>query len=144
MAGPGNTIPKPDSERRRRNAQPDRTVLPAGGFYGPSPDLPPLAGKRRWLKATRMWWEGWRHSPQAASFGATDWLFLLETAMLVDAFHRGDASHAAEIRLRVGKLGATPEDRLRLRMTFGEAEVGTRNAARPPTDDDRRRRLSSA
>jgi hypothetical protein len=28
----------------------------------------------------------------------------------------GEAKHAAEIRLRVGKLAGTPEDRLRLRI----------------------------
>jgi hypothetical protein len=126
--------------------QPDKTVLPADGYYGPSPDLPPLAGKRRWLKVTRVWWEGWRHAPQAATFGATDWLFLLETAVLVESFHRGDSSLASEIRLRVSKLGATPEDRLRLRMVFGEAEVGggEQAAQQPAASGDRWRRALKA
>lgn len=144
MAGPGNTIPKPDDQRRRRNAQPDKTVLPAEGYHGPSPDLPSQVDKQRWLTVTRRWWEGWRHAPQAATFGDTDWLFLLETAVLVDRFYRGDATLAGEIRLRVGKLGATPEDRLRLRMTFGQPEVGGQQVERRDELADLRAKLRPA
>lgn len=151
LAGQGPP-PKPVGHRRRRNAGPDQTVLPAGGYGGPSPDLPPLAGydaegrRLRWLKTTRLWWETWRHAPQAATFGATDWMFLLETAALVERFWRGETNLAGEIRLRCGKLGATPEDRLRLRMTFGQPDVGpgASTRARPGASDDRRRRIMRA
>jgi hypothetical protein len=52
----------------------------------------------------------------AATFIDADWSFLLDTAMLHSQMWQGETKHAAEIRLRVGKLAGTPEDRLRLRM----------------------------
>lgn len=151
MAGQGPP-PNPGAQRRRRNAGPEQTVLPAGGYYGPSPDLPSrwyaVDGREcRWLKITRQWWETWRHAPQAATFAATDWLHLLETALLVERFWRGEVGLAGEIRLRCGKLGATPEDRLRLRMSFGLPEVGSDppvSRTRSSAGSDRRLRIMRA
>ena len=62
----------------------------------------------------------WGESAQAAHFTATDWEFLLETALLHARFWGGEASLAGELRLRVAKFGATPEDRQRLRYEFAE------------------------
>lgn len=140
MAGKGPT-PKPDDQRRRRNAMPDQTVLPAGGFTG---EAPPLAGSRGYLRRTRAWYRTWATSPQAATFIATDWLYLQETAQLVDSFFRGDLKVAAELRLRCAKLGATLEDRMRLRMTLGEAEVGVGAPERSAASADRRQRVLKA
>jgi hypothetical protein len=75
-----------------------------------------------WSPLAVSWWETWKASPQAETFGSTDWLFLLETAVIVNRFWRGDVSVAAEMRLRVAKFGATPEDRARLRMQFAAAD----------------------
>lgn len=133
MAGRG-PAPKPDDQRRRRNAQPDKTILSPEPFQGPSPDLP----RGRWLKRTRDWYEVWRHAPQAAMFGPTEWEFLATTAYVADKLFRGEVSAAAELRLREAKLGATPEDRLRLRIGFDKPEVG---GAEQPTREDRRQRL---
>lgn len=69
---------------------------------------------------TLAWWETWRRSPQAATFTATDWDFLVDTALLHARFWAGDEKVAAELRLRVAKFGATPEDRARLRMQLGD------------------------
>lgn len=71
-----------------------------------------------WPDQTRRWWENWRRSPQAATFTATDWDFLADTALLHASMWRGDTKAAAEVRLRVAAFGATPADRARLRMSI--------------------------
>src|SRR5699024_12788680 len=61
--------------------------------------------------------------PQAEHFGSTDWSFLLDTAILhANLWVNGDTTVLPELRLRVAKFGATPEDRARLRMQFAEAD----------------------
>ena len=77
----------------------------------------------RWPARTVEWWAMWRDSPLAADFTATDWSELLDTAVLHAKFWTGGSiKYAAEIRLRVAKFGATPEDRARLRITFAQAD----------------------
>lgn len=75
-----------------------------------------------WHPRTHAWWEAWRAAPQAKKmFTDPDWDFLLDTAVLHHAmWHLGETRHAAEIRLRVAKFGATYEDRQRLAMTVDE------------------------
>lgn len=75
-----------------------------------------------WPARTREWWQMWADSPLSAEFTSTDWSELLDTAMLHARFWRGDTKLAAELRLRVAKFGATPEDRARLRITFAQAD----------------------
>jgi hypothetical protein len=75
----------------------------------------------------------------AQTFIAADWDFLIDTAMLHTEMWNGNPGLAAEIRLRVGKLAGTPEDRLRLRM---QVETEAKEAAAPRAmNDDRRARL---
>ncbi|MFG2228020.1 hypothetical protein [Streptomyces sp. NPDC048644] len=64
----------------------------------------------------------------------TDWAELEITTRLVDDFYRGNVRLAGEIRQRVGRWGATTEDRARLRMNFDhqaeqEAEQAAQDAA---------------
>lgn len=76
-----------------------------------------------WHPRTRDWWLMWGRSAQAELFTATDWSFLLDTALMHHAmWSRGQWTLAAEVRLRVAKYGATPEDRARLRMQFADAD----------------------
>jgi hypothetical protein len=72
---------------------------------------------------TLAWWETWRNSAQAKTFTQTDWDFLTDTALLHARFWAGDAKVGAELRLRVAKFGATPEDRARLRMQIGKPDA---------------------
>lgn len=129
MAGRG-PAPKDPSKRARRNADPvPLRVIVAEPV--PQPELP--AG-RSWPDATRDWWGMWGASPLSAEFTASDWSFLLDTAVLHAEFWSGKMSVAAELRLRVAKFGATPEDRARLRIQFAQADEaderrGTRKAA---------------
>lgn len=118
MAGRGNTIPKDPANRRRTNKAPEHRVV-ASSTDPVGPDLP---FGIEWADQTRIWWDNWRRSPQAQTFTETDWDFLLDTAMLHTQFWDGDTSVAAEMRLRVAKMGATHGDRQALRIKI-EAEA---------------------
>lgn len=131
MAGRGPS-PK-DPARKARHDSHATTVL-----RHEAAAAPPLPVGLRKIPVVRSWWETWKASPQAEHFGSTDWEFLLETAHLKAAFHEGDMKLAPELRLRVAKFGATPEDRARLRMQFAQADEA--DAKRPPTTSSRERR----
>lgn len=75
-----------------------------------------------WPTMTRRWWKMWGESPLSAEYTETDWSFLLDTAYLHARYWKGDVRVAAELRLRVAKFGATPEDRARLRIQFAVAD----------------------
>lgn len=128
MAGRG-PAPKDPSQRRRRNADPVPTVVVAADGEVRGPELP--AGYD-WPLATREWWETWRSSPQAQTFTDTDWGFLLDTALLHAELWAGNAAVASELRLRVAKFGATPEDRARLRLQVQEPEGAAKPVERKP------------
>jgi hypothetical protein len=97
------------------------------------PDLPdfeiivqvdgyPERRRFEWPGQTRIWWQMWADSPLSSEFTETDWSELLDTALLHARFWNGDHKVAAELRLRVAKFGATPEDRARLRIQFATAD----------------------
>jgi len=135
MAGRG-PAPKDPSTTRRRNAPPTLTVVaPDDVVRGTE-----LPEDLDWPDATLDWWETWRRSPQAQNFTDTDWSFLLDTALLHMALWDGDAGVSAELRLRVAKFGATPEDRARLRLSIGAAPGKSKPApTRTPAARTRRR-----
>jgi hypothetical protein len=119
MAGTG-PAPKDPSKRARTNADP----IPATKLAfvpGEQPELPVLTDGF-WHPMTREWWKVWGDAAQADTFTETDWMVLLETALLHHMFWNGDMKVAGELRLRVAKFGATPEDRARLRMVFADAD----------------------
>lgn len=74
-----------------------------------------------WSPLTLEWWQMWAESALAPDFTATDWSELRDTAFLHSEFWQGNHKLASELRLRTAKFGATPEDRLRLRIQFAEA-----------------------
>lgn len=115
MAGRG-PAPKDPATRRRRNVAPPPTIIEDDDEVR-GPDLPFGVD---WPEATEDWWQTWRTSPQAQTMTKTDWSFLLDTALLHARFWKGDTSVASELRLRVAKFGATPEDRMRLRLQVAE------------------------
>lgn len=85
-----------------------------------------------WPEATRRWWATWGAEPMAADFTATDWDFLLDTALLhAKVWGAGELKLLAELRLRVAKVGATQEDRARLRITYAAADEADQKRGRP-------------
>ena len=144
MAGRG-PAPKDPSKRARRNSDPiplrvlvaeaiEQPELPAGV---PSVDDGELL-MAEWPEQTRTWWQMWADSPLSDDFTSTDWSFLLDTAMLHAAFWRGEIKVAAELRQRVAKFGATPEDRARLRITFAAADEAEEKRPNRPVSRERR------
>lgn len=130
--------PAPKAERSRPNDTARRQaeftkVADDGQVRGP--DLPAYP----WNERTVAWYATWRRSPMAATFIDADWDFLIDTAMLHTQMWDGNPGLAAEIRLRVGKLAGTPEDRLRLRI---QVDTEAKEASTPRSmNDDRRARL---
>lgn len=114
---------KPAGERRRRNkTASEKFEVVTGDGVRRGPDLPDT---HEWPQATLDWWETWRTCELSKKFTKTDWDFLLDTAVLHADFWLGSRSVAPELRLRVAKFGATPEDRARLKVTVGD----------PPSND---------
>lgn len=131
MAGAG-PAPKPPERRAGKAKDPNPTTT-LRAETASQPKLPGKAGD--WPQRTRQWWRMWGQSPQAEHFSSSDWDFLLDTAYLHAAFVQGDLKQAGELRLRVAKFGATPEDRARLRMQFAEADRADGGERRPPSED---------
>ena len=112
------------------------------------PALPPIyetnpsTGKKRrvaWPAETRNWWQMWGDSPLSDDFTSTDWSEMLVTARLHAAVVNGELKYANELRLRVAKFGATPEDRARLRITFAAADEADERRAAPSSSARSRR-----
>lgn len=135
MAGRG-PAPKDPSRRARRNAAPQMTVIE---FTPPgAPDLP---DSMAWCDETVDWWQMWQDSPLSDTFSETDWAFLLDTAILHHMlWTNGDISVLSELRIRVAKFGATPEDRARLRIQFATADQVEAKASRATSSARERRK----
>jgi hypothetical protein len=138
MAGRG-PAPKPAERRARRNADPVPSVVVE---FVPV-EQPKLTARMPngdpWPTQTKRWWRMWRESPLSKLFGATDWSELADTAVLHGLLWSGHVSVAAELRLRVAKFGATPEDRARLRIQFAQADEA--DAKRPAAATPARERF---
>lgn len=129
-------LPKDTLSRPRDQARRDATWTKlAADEQVRGPELP---DGLEWPPETLKWWQTWRESAQAQTFTAVDWSYLTDTAVLHAAFWSGDRSVAPELRLRVAKFGATPVDRLRLRMTVTEPQAPTA-LANPDRPADRRK-----
>lgn len=159
MAGRG---PAPKEKRSRARDTPTRDIIKSdgkvGGFELPDDVLPVLPDdqqidpdnvlREQWHSQTVRWWQNWRESPQASRMlSGPDWDYLLDTALLHHQMWMSggkNSERAAEIRLRVATFGATPADRLRLRLEIEVPEeypVGNGNA-NVTSIDERRKRIA--
>ena len=146
MAGRGPQ-PKDPSKRARRNSEVSGlrviTAEPTRQPNLPVLFFPDEDGKKKrfaWPEITKRWWSMWRDSPLSGEFTATDWSELLDTALLHARFWSGEFKLAGELRLRVAKFGATPQDRARLRIQFAMATEIEDRVAPPTTGSSRDRR----
>lgn len=124
-------IPGPAPKAAGRRARANKDPIPQTILRHEKVQPPKLPAEFDDYPYVLQWWDTWVRSPQADTFGSTDWQVLLETAFLVRAFYDGEYRLGAEIRQRVAKFGATPEDRARLRMQFAQADEA--DAKRPAT-----------
>ena len=139
MAGRGPAPKDPAARVRRNVTEPLTIVAPDGQIHGPE-----LPENFEWPAVTLGWWETWRRSPQAKTFTDTDWSFLVDTAVMHAEFWLGNRSLAAELRLRVAKFGATPEDRMRLKIAVGEPSAPAKPKLQTKATANRRERLLKA
>ncbi|GAA3018261.1 phage terminase small subunit [Streptomyces fulvorobeus] len=122
MAGRGPAPKDPTKRRRRNGADPDTVIITDDEVRGPELPEGVLGADKEgtpyvWHPMTQLWWKTWRESPQASTFTATDWSFLMDTALMHHSmWDKGQWTLAAEVRLRAAKFGATPEDRARLKL----------------------------
>ncbi len=129
--------PKPADQRARRNRDPNP---PLELTYSPAekPTLPATTRdeygrtvKIDWHPQTLDWWLDWCESPQAALFSKSDWRSLVTTAFIADRFYKTHTiAAAAELRQREAAFGATPIDRLRLRMHLLDVDKAEDDAKR--------------
>lgn len=143
MAGRG-PAPKDPRRRQRRNA--DTVAL---RVIEASPDAQPglpdvMPNGDEWPARTLDWWQMWCESPLSPDFTANDWSELLDAAVLHGLVWTGEAKWLPELRLRVAKFGATPDDRARLRITFAQAdEAETKRTPDAPAARSRRGPLTA-
>lgn len=144
----GYTPPKDPAQRVRRNKDPRPTltvaVTPSAGPRELPEDLLPwgadLGERETWHPATLRWWKRWTESPLAERLPEVDWSELEATAVLHHEFMRKRTfTLASELRLRMQKFGATPEDRMRLRILVAVADEKESPAARPAGSAARQR-----
>jgi hypothetical protein len=144
VAGPG-PAPKDPATRRRRNVDPIpiTEISTDGQLCGPELPDGVLPDGETWHARTLAWWDTWRRSEQSRSFLATDWDFLIDTALMHHTmWTRARWEFAGELRLRAGKFGATPEDRMRLRMRV--TDTGPASKPAEPAAPSRYGHLRSA
>jgi len=110
--------------------------VPEVPYEGPSPDLP---DSYEWGPAARAWWESTRRVPHAVLWSASDWMFALETAFVVNEMWSGNVERAAEVRQRSAKLALTREDRLKQRIRYVPASEAPAKPATRPRRSTRRR-----
>lgn len=123
MAGRG-PAPKDPRKRARTNKPPTPLRVlnfePSGAQALPD-DL--LSDDEQWHPATVRWWQRWCDSPISDSWTGVDWSFLEETVVLHHEYMKKRTfTLGSELRLREAKLGATEEDRNRLRITSADAD----------------------
>jgi hypothetical protein len=135
MAGVGRA-PKEVRSRKndtaRREAELTEIELD-GGLYGPELPEGVLPDGASWHPRTVALWKSLRGLPLLKNELDLGWEFLLDTALMHHTmWSKGRWEFASEVRLRLAKFGATPEDRMRLKI-----KVTT------PTDETKRPAASS-
>ena len=115
MAGRG---PAPKAQRSRDRDTPvfDRLADSGEVFGRPLPDGV-LPDGESWHPQTLKFWESLRAFPLLKDEPEIGWQFLVDTALMHHImWTKGRWEFASELRLRVAKYGATPEDRMRLKI----------------------------
>lgn len=151
MAGRGAPPAEKRASKKQRTLPMRETIVSDGELRGW--DLPEGVVSDRygdpcdWHPLTVRWWHDWRASPQATRMlSDPDWHFLLDTALMHhQMWSNGKWEFAAEIRLRVAKFGATPEDRLRLKQEIEVPipSVGSATGNNVMSLQERRRRIAA-
>ena len=142
MAGRG---PAPKGKRTRDRDTPEFETLEVdGSLHGMALPEGVLPDDESWHPQTLALWKSLRESPLLANEPELGWQFLIDTALMHHTmWTKGRWEFASEVRLRVAKFGATPEDRMRLKVKIETPGAGNPQPAAGVTDiSSRRQRLS--
>lgn len=149
MAGRG-PAPRQSRSRRRDTAAREAemaTVLDDGDVHGPELPEDVLPDGQEWHPQTRALWSSLRRSPLLAEESPVGWQFLIDTALVHHTmWTKGRWEFASEVRLRLSKVGATLEDRMRLKVQIKSASdpaAASRSAGTVADIASRRARLTS-
>lgn len=149
MPGRG-PVPKATLSRPRASVARDaemQQVADTGELHGRPLPEGVLPAEQQWHPQTLALWEAIRQLPMMVDETELGWQFLIDTALMHHTmWAKGRWEFASEVRLRLAKFGATPEDRMRLKVKVVKpGDVGT-----PPAGSDavtniasRRSRLTS-
>jgi len=109
-----------------------KTVNYTPSSQPPLPDFMPDGSP--WPDETIAFWAALAEYPLSVDWTLIEWLYHMDTAVLHGEFWlTGKATYASELRLRLAKIGATAEDRARLRIAFANADdAESRGTVRPP------------
>lgn len=150
MAGRG---PAPKAVRSRARDSEAREaelteIEDTGEHHGPPLPDDVLPNGETWHPMTLRLWETLRTHAPLADEPDLGWLFLIDTMLMHHSmWSTGKFTLAQEVRLRLAKFAATPEDRMRMKMKIVspieeiESPVG---GARDDASRDRRRNLRIA
>ena len=117
MAGHG--FAPGENRSRKRDEKPVTELVATGELYGPELPDPKTALPKgeKWHPQTVAFWDALRRSPLMANEDELSWSVLVDTALMHHKmWQNGRWDFAAELRLRLAKYGATPEDKARLRI----------------------------
>lgn len=152
MAGRGpapKAVRSRSNDTARRNAEVTEVEYD-GELYGPELPEGVLPDGADWHPRTKALWEAFRRLPLLRNELDIGWEFLLDTALMHHTmWSKGRWEFASEVRLRLAKFGATPEDRqrLKIKVTTPADETKRPAAAAPGSVSDiasRRARLSGS
>ena len=130
--------PAPSPNARRRNARPNYTQLPAGGYQG---EIPKWPLPRPTMSEKRAWDALWR-TPQAAAWAQMELARPVARYVraLVIAEERGaTAFMLSEVRQLEATLGLTPMSMLRLRWEVVTDELAEQRTPAPKKTSPRLR-----
>lgn len=142
----GGRGPAPKAARARKRDEPELTQLvDDGGLRGPELPEGVLPDGDEWHPQTLALWDALRRNPLLADEPDLGWQFLIDTALMHHTmWQKGRWEFASEVRLRVAKYGATPEDRLRLKVKILTPEDKPAESSTPASATARRRNLHIA
>lgn len=133
---------KRDSEAREAELTP---IVDDGQLHGAPLPEGVLPDGQEWHPQTLALWESLRRNPLLADEPDLGWQFLIDTALMHHTmWSKGRWEFASEVRLRVAKYGATPEDRMRLKVKITTQKDEPAASSTPASAAARRRNLHIA
>lgn len=105
-------------------------------------DQPSLPDEVPWPDKTRQWWASLPDTPGADSWSASDWEFLMTTALVhADVWGNQNFDRLAELRVREEEMGITPSARKKLGIGGDQEHVEEQRPATPLESIAEERRL---